>query len=181
MLTIKLETTRFFNEATDEIITVPGREIQMEHSLISLSKWESKWKVPFLSDNPRTTEQTLDYLACMTITKGIDPMVFQSLPSATTEEISKYINDAQTATTISNNGNKSRQIITAEVIYGWMVALQIPFECEKWHLNRLLTLVQVCNENNKGDKKMSRSERASAIERRKAMNQARRQAMGTTG
>lgn len=146
MLTIKIPDREWFNDATQEFITVKGTTLQLEHSLVSLSKWEAKWNIPFLSKDEKTIEQTLDYIRCMTITQNVNPMVYEQLSEENIEQINQYINASKTATTFNNLDHKSsREIVTSELIYYWMIALNVPMECQKWHLNRLLTLIRVCN------------------------------------
>jgi hypothetical protein len=154
--------------------------LQLEHSLVSLSKWESKWNKPFLSKDFKTHEETLDYIKCMTINQNIDPDVYNGLTSEHITMINNYIESPMTATTFSDSKqNKSnREIITSELIYYWMIALNIPFECQKWHLNRLLTLIRVCNIKNAPPKKMSKRATASQYA---ALNAARRKQMNTKG
>lgn len=179
MLTIKIPDREWFNDATQEFITVKGTTLQLEHSLVSLSKWEAKWNTPFLSKEKKTLEQTLDYIRCMTITQNVNPMVYEQLSEDNIEQINKYINTSMTATTFNNLDNKpSREIITSELIYYWMIALNVPMECQKWHLNRLLTLIRVCNAKNAPPKKMSARD---IMSRNSALNAARRKKYNTKG
>lgn len=138
-------------------------EICLEHSLVSISKWESKWHKPFLDDKNKTNEELVDYVKCMTISQNVDPKVYNFLTKKNFEDINAYIGDSHTATTLTvkkkAGGVKTSQFTTSELIYSWMIGLQIPFECQKWHLNRLLTLIRVCNANNNPDQnKMSKSD-----------------------
>lgn len=179
MLTIKIPDREWFNDITQEFITVKGTTLQLEHSLVSLSKWEAKWNVPFLSKEEKTIEQTLDYIHCMTITQNVNPMVYEQLSEENIEQINNYINMPMTATTFNNLDHKSsREIITSELIYYWMIALNIPMECQKWHLNRLLTLIRVCNAKNAPPKKMSARD---IMSRNSALNAARRKKYNTKG
>lgn len=179
MLKIVIPSAELFDERTSTFITIQGRELQLEHSLVSVSKWESKWKKPFLGDKPKTREETIDYVRCMTITQNVDPNVYLGLTDENIQAVNSYIDDPMTATTFRNNNRKSnRQIITSEIIYYWMVALGIPMECQKWHLNRLLTLVRVCDEKNQPGKKKSRKE---IMAENKALNQMRRAKNGSRG
>ena len=151
----------------------------MEHSLVSLSKWESRWHKPFLSKNDKSGEEMLDYIRCMTITQNVPDEVYFALDTNELMKINDYLNDSMTATTITKQQGKSRgEIITSEIIYYWMISLQIPFECEKWNLNRLLTLIEVCNIKNSPGKKMSKSE---IMRRNRTLNAARKQQMHTRG
>lgn len=156
-------------------------DLVLEHSLISISLWESKWHVPFISKDGHTEEQTLHYIKCMTINHDVPDEAYDLLTAEDIQKISEYISDPMTATTVSElPGQKkaSRDIITSELIYYWMTALQIPFQCEKWHLNRLLQLVAVCNAKNTPPKKMGKNE---VMSRNKALNAARRAKYNTKG
>lgn len=179
MLTIKIPDREWFNDVTQEFITVKGTTLQLEHSLVSLSKWEAKWNIPFLSKDEKTIEQTLDYIRCMTITQNVNPMVYEQLSEENIEQINNYINTSKTATTFNNLDHKSsREIVTSELIYYWMIALNVPMECQKWHLNRLLTLIRVCNAKNAPPKKMSARD---IMSRNSALNAARRKKYNTKG
>lgn len=153
-------------EKNEFVYTVLEKEqtLRLEHSLISLSKWESKWHKPFISKGNKTNEELLDYIRYMTLTPNVNPDVYYRLSPANYSQIENYIGDSMTATTFSDDRNRkhSREIITAEIIYYWMVSLNIPFDpCERWHLNRLITLVRVCNiKNNPSKKRNSRSDTA---------------------
>jgi len=180
MLTITIPGVEFFDEELEEFVNTKDCTLELEHSLISLSKWESKWGRPFLSPEKRTDEQALDYIRFMTITRNVDEKVYAAIPDNVMKQVSDYIEAPMTATTFyeikSPTGRP--ETVTAELIYYWMIALTIPFECQKWHLNRLMTLIRVCNVKNQPPQKMSRSEIAS---RNRSLNAARRKALGTTG
>lgn len=183
MLKVTIPAVEGFNEKTNQFVDIiPETTLQLEHSLLSLSKWESKWKKPFLSQSPtdsRTTEETLDYIRCMTLNSNIDPNVYSYIPTAEFNKIIQYIEDPMTATTFGKKDNGGvKQVITSEIIYYWMIALNIPFECQKWHLNRLLTLVRVCSEKNAPQKKMSTRE---IMARNKALNAQRKAQLHTRG
>lgn len=180
MLTVTIPATELFDERTSTFVIVKECKLSLEHSLVSISKWESKWKVPFISDKNKTNEQMVDYVRCMTITQNVDPNVYLAIPPSVYDEISKYIESPMTATWFSDKENKGagREVITSEIIYYWMVTFNIPFECQKWHLNRLLTLIKVCAEKNKPKKNMSKNE---ILSRNRALNAARRKAMNTHG
>jgi len=156
-----------------------GCVLTLEHSLISISKWESKWHVPFLNNKNITEEQTLYYIKCMTINQGVPDEAYEHLTAENFKDISEYINDPMTATTVKDVGSRrSNEIVTSELIYYWMIALQIPSAYEKWHINRLLQLIAVCNAKNQPAKKMSKNE---IIERNRALNEARRAKYKTKG
>ena len=169
-----------WDEEKEEFVTGKSLTLQLEHSLVSLSKWESKWNKPFLSKDERTLEETLDYIKFMTLTQNVDPEVYSHLSRENYRQINDYINAPMTATTFSENknGKRNREVITSELIYYWMVALQIPFECQKWLHNRLITLVRVCNIKNEPPKKRSKRETASNYA---ALNAARRKQFNSKG
>lgn len=181
MLTLHIQKTKLFNEKDDTFIHVKEQTLQMEHSLISLAKWESKWNKPFLSKQEKTFEETIDYIKCMTLTQNVDPNVYKCLTNAQVQQINDYISAPMTATTISDEAGSSkasREIITAEVIYYWMIALNIPDRFEKWHLNRLLMLIRVCNAKNTPPKKRSQRDIANSY---KAINEANRKRFKSKG
>jgi hypothetical protein len=180
MLTITIPATEQFDERKGEFVYTKAQTLQLEHSLISISKWESKWCKPFLSKNDKTREEVIDYIKCMTLNPSVSDDVYYCLTQANLNEINEYIGAAMTATYFSEdkNGKSNREVITSELIYYWMIALNIPFECQKWHLNRLLTLVRVCNIKNQPPKKRSKRETASNYA---ALNAARRKQMNTKG
>lgn len=169
-----------WDEQREEFVSAEEVTLTMEHSLVSLSKWESKWGKPFLSNKDKTDEEVMDYIKCMTLTENVNPEVYDHMTQANLESINTYINAPMTATTFSNEKNKgtSREIVTSELIYYWMIALQIPLECQYWHLNRLMTLIKVCNIKNAPPKKMSKRD---AIRRNASLNAARRQQLNTRG
>ena len=182
MLTIQIAGGRFFDNKNQIFITTDPVELQLEHSLISLSKWEAKWTKPFLDNKEKTPEQILDYIRCMTLNKKkVDPIVYQLLTQDQLLQIKEYIDAPMTATWFSDdkkNKRRSREIITAEIIYYWMIALNIPSEYQKWHLNRLLTLIRVCSIKNAPPKKMSKKD---IMRQNHSLNAARRAATNSRG
>jgi hypothetical protein len=181
MLTIEIPDKEVYDEKENVFFIVKGRTIVLEHSLVSLAKWESKWGKPFLTREGHSRAETIDYIRFMTITQNIPPEVFQNINSDLIGKINAYIEDPMTATTFSSKEKQkgiNRDIITAEIIYYWMIALNIPFECQKWHLNRLLTLINVCNIKNQPSKKMTRQE---VLARNRALNAQRRAQLNTRG
>lgn len=178
MLRITIPAQELYNEKENKIITTKETTLQLEHSLVSISKWEAKWNKPFISENGennKTTEEVIDYIKCMTITQNVDPKIYNYLTVENIKEINAYIESPMTATTIKNEISKGtkKEFITSELIYYWMVANEIPFDCEKWHLNRLLTLIRICSVKNQPPKKMSKSE---ILSRNAKLNAARRKA-----
>ena len=180
MLRIDVPACELYNEITEEFETVPATTLTLEHSLVSLSKWESKWCKPFLGKGEKTNEETLDYIRCMTLTQNVNPNVYRALSNSNIEKIRNYIDSPMTATTFREDPNapKSHEIITSELIYYWMIALNIPVEFQKWHLNRLMSLIEVCNIKNTPPKKISAMEK---YNRYKALNEARRKKWNTKG
>lgn len=180
MLRITIPSVENWDEGRQEFIQIKGRTLQLEHSLVSLSKWESRWCKSFLSDKDKTFEETVDYIRCMTITQNVDPLVYNNLTDENVADVDRYILAPMTATYFSEDKIRgvSREKITAELIYYWMISLNIPFECQKWHLNRLLTLIRVCDIKNRPPKKMSRG---SIMRRNSALNAARRKRLNTKG
>lgn len=179
MLRVTIPATEQFDPINSEFIYTKEQTLVMEHSLLSLSKWESKWKKPFLTNDAKTEEESLDYLRCMTITQNVDPNVYKAIPKSIMEEISAYIDDSHTATWFrETKRTPNREIMTAEVIYYAMFSNGIDKECERWHLNRLLTLIRVFGEKNKEPKKMSKQQ---IFDRNRALNAARRQRLRSKG
>ena len=158
------------------------QHLQLEHSLVSISKWEAKWCKPFIRREPMTDEELIDYVKCMTLTQNVDPEAYRFLTNENVEQINAYINAPMTATWFNEENGKSKkgsgEQVTSELIYYWMIALNIPFECQKWHLNRLLTLIKVCNVKNQPPKKMSKKD---ILSRNAALNAARKQQLNTKG
>lgn len=182
MLQITISTgPEGWDEAKEEFIEAEQQTILLEHSLISLSKWESKWRKSFLSHPDKTDEEILDYIKCMTITPNVKPEVYNGITNEHMRLINDYISAPMTATCFSEKEQKGRlnnEIVTSELVYYWMIALNIPFECQKWHLNRLLTLIRVCNIKNQPPKKMSKS---AVKSRNAALNAKRRQQLNSKG
>lgn len=183
MLSIEIPDVEFYNDATEEFVKVKGTTLQLEHSLVSVSKWESKWNKAFLNSNDKTNEQVLDYIRCMTITKNVDPNVYLYIPADEMKKITDYIEAPMTATWFADDstnkvGGSKSEIVTSELMYYWMIALNIPVEFQRWHLNRLLTLIRVCNIKNTPPKKMSKRD---IMSRNKSLNEQRKAALMTRG
>lgn len=180
MLSLRVDDAQFYDEKLEKFITVKGQTLQLEHSLVSISKWEAKYKKPFLNREKKSPEETLDYIRFMTITQNVNPLLYSALTNEQVIKVNKYIDDPMTATTISKVEGKggSARVITSEEIYYQMVAYQIPWEAQKWHFNRLLMLLRVCDEKNKPKKKIRKGELA---RRNRSLNAARRARSGSRG
>lgn len=180
MLEITIPAREMYDEAKQEFISVEEQTLKLEHSLVALSKWESEYHKPFISKEDKTNEETLDYIKYMTITENVNPNVYSCLTQDNIIEINNYIGNPMTATTFSDNKNTNgrRRIVTSELIYCWMITLNIPVEFENWHLNRLLTLIRVCEIENTPPKKQSKRD---ILSRNAALNAARRQQINTKG
>lgn len=180
MFKLEILAIEFFDERTNEFVQTSPTTLTLEHSLLSISKWEAKWHKPYLDPNPKTLEETVDYVRCMTLDKNVDPLVYDRLTTKNMSDLSEYINDPMTATTIKDSGKSKNtgRFVTSELIYAWMFDLRIPKECEKWHLNRLITLIKVMDEERQPKKKMSKAE---VMRNNTALNAARRAKLGTKG
>lgn len=181
MLQITIPAIELWDERTETFVSTKEQKLQLEHSLVSLSKWESKWCKPFLGKEEKTDEETRDYIRCMTITQHVDPDIYNYLTNENFKQIEEYIQLPMTATTFPDSKGKGKgrnQIVTAEVIYAWMFSLQIPIELQKWHLNKLLTQIRACSAMNETPKKMSKRETMSQYA---ALNAARRQKLNSKG
>lgn len=179
MLVIDIPESENYDSVSEEFIIYPHQKLKLEHSLIAISKWESKWMKPFLGNYSKTNGEIFDYIRSMIIDEeNVDNTVIERLSKSNVDTITSYIQSPMTATTIKQTNSKSREIITSELIYYWMVAFNIPFECQHWHLNRLLTLVNVCNIKNAPPKKSKGTDIAA---RNRDLNASRKKAMNTSG
>lgn len=180
MLSITIPGVELFDETTQQFVNSEDVALELEHSLISLSKWESEWEKAFLGPKPKTSEETLGYIESMTLTPNISPEVYLRLTQDNLKQINEYIEAKMTATWFSDtkNGKTSREIITAEIIYYWMIALNIPMSCETWHLNRLFTQIKVLNQKNTPAKKMTQQQAAA---KQRELNEQRRAQHGSSG
>jgi hypothetical protein len=161
MLNLKVQLVEGFDNSTGKFVDLEVYELELEHSLVSLSKWEEFFHKPFLSDEKKTPEETLYYIQCMVLDGEIPDEVWGKLTEAHMQQINDYINDPHTGTTFSGGNDKpSRERISSELIYYWMTALQIDWQAQYWHLNRLMTLIKVANLKNQPQKKMNQREAA---------------------
>lgn len=180
MFDLFIKGVDLYDEQNGEFVSTKDTTLRLEHSLISLSKWESKWHKPFLGKEEKTEEEIRDYVRCMTITQNVDPVIYLGLTREHYEQIEKYMSDTMTATWFNDKHNppSKQKAVTAELIYYWMISLQIPFECERWHLNRLLTLIRVCNSENTPKKKMRKGD---VFKQNAQLNEARRKMLNSKG
>ena len=185
MLKLVIPAVEGWDEEKEEFVELAKEQtLQLEHSLVSVSKWEAKWGKPFLdSKRKKTREETIDYIRCMTLTQHVDPKVYKRIKNSHIDEVNEYISSKMTATWFSEDNKKnlpktSSKQITSELIYYWMIAMNIPSEYQKWHLNRLLTLIQVCNLENKPSKPMSKRE---LMRHNRELNAARKRQLNTKG
>lgn len=186
MLTITIPGVESFNNSTQMFVTTDDVQLTLEHSLVSLSKWESKWEKPFLSDEKKTTEEVYSYIQCMTLEGNSSMEVLLRITDANQRDINDYIESKMTATWFRENAAPRigrPEVVTAEIIYHWIVALQIDWECQYWHLNRLITLVKTINEKNKAasDTKRKAPTSADLANRRALMDQRRAASAAANG
>lgn len=182
MLKFTVPETDYFDDKKQEFISTEEVTLELEHSLISLSKWETIWEKPFLGTDEKTPEEILSYIYCMTLSPDVSPEVYQRLSNDHLKQIQNYIDSKMSATWFTERNSqakpKNREIITSELIYYWMIAHSIPFECQHWHLNRLFTLIKVCNAKNAPEKKMSQRE---MLAQRNQLNAQRKADLKTSG
>lgn len=182
MLVIEIPEQELFDRETREFYLVKAQKLRLEHSLISASLWESKWKRCFLEQPPKELDEIISYIECMLIDKNVDPKAINAMTQADVQKVMNYISDSMTATTINpkkdGKSNGKREIMTTEVIYAYMAGYSIPFTCEKWHLNRLIMLIQVCSELNKTPEKMSKND---IYRQNRSLNAARRAKLHSKG
>lgn len=174
MLKIRVPGGAFYDEVNNKFIDIPPTVLQLENSLLSIRRWESKWNRSWFDDGPKNDKERMDYIRCMVVTPNVNPYVFEIMPDDVKRQIEAYKVSPMTATTFGkdNNLKKPKQkFLTAEIVYWWMTEYNIPFECEKWHINQLLTLIRVCSEKKNPPKKMTPKE---AREHHRAVNAKRR-------
>lgn len=180
MLELTVGEQEYFDEDKEEFVKLGGFAVQLEHSLVSLSKWESKFEKPFLTKDPKTDVEALAYVECMILTPDYPQDILMRLTEDDIKRINAYIDAKMSATWFNEQGpqRRSSEVITSELIYYWMLSFQIPSECENWHLNRLFNLIKVCSIKNAKPKKMSRAE---TVQQQRNLNAQRKAQMGTTG
>ncbi len=182
MLELHIPAKELYNEATEEFVYTKAVTLRLEHSLVSIAKWEAKWRKPFLQqrDGGFSRAEIEDYVRCMTLTQNVDPNIYKGLTAKELEKVSAYMNEERTATTFTEvpGSRQNRQVVTSELIYYWMTAYQIDWEAQKWHLNRLLTLIRICNIKNNPEKKMSQR---AIMNQNAKLNAQRRAAMKSRG
>lgn len=180
MLTITIGGIEQYDEINNEFTTSKVHTLTLEHSLVSLSKWESFYCKPFLTKKGKSYEETVYYVRCMTLTQNVNEEAYSNIDDTIISQVNEYIDAPMTATTFSktNKQTPNRETVTAEIIYYWMIALSIPLECQKWHLNRLLTLISVCNIKNQPPKKLNKK---AILNQNAQLNAARRAQYNTKG
>jgi len=180
MLKLIIPQEESFDEATNRFVVTKATILEFEHSLASLSKWESTFERPFLSNDKKSSEEVIAYVEMMLLTPDVSVETLESLTQVHYDKINQYISSKQTATTINEvrKGGRGGEVITAEIIYYWMVSMGIPFECQYWHLNRLLMLIKVINRKNEPSRKLGRNE---AARKQRELNEQRRAQFNTRG
>lgn len=180
MITITIPSAEIYDEIREEFIYTEHQVLRLEHSLVSIHKWEARWHKPFLSKEEKSYEEDIDYIRCMTITQNVKPDAYYAITQEDRLRIAEYIKDPMTATVIykDENAPRNRRKITSELIYYWMISLQIPVEFQTWHLNQLLALIELCNEENTPPKKMTRRE---ILEQNASLNAKRRAQLNSKG
>lgn len=184
MLEITIPATELYDESKNVFIDIPETKLKLEHSLVSLKKWEQKWHVPFLAQENMSVEQQLDYVRCMTITQNVDPVVYYGINEEILLQIKAYIEDPMTAAwfTSAKKEKKSKKVMTAESFYFYMIELNIPIEFQKWHLNSLLTLIKYINiEHENADPKTKKMSKAETLAQMDRINEERKRRLKTNG
>lgn len=186
MLILDVGAVNAWDEATERFVTLPGTRLALHHSLATLSRWEELWEKPFLGPEKKTEEETRSYIRMMSQSPEFPPDLFFSLSEADYQKINKYLDAKMSATWFREMPPQPRnsEIVTSEIIYFWMISLTIPFECQHWHLNRLFTLIKVCNEKNQEAQKKPGQRKAlttNDLAARRALNEQRRKQQQTSG
>lgn len=182
MLKIYIPPKEGWDDLKEEFISFDGQTLCLEHSLVSVSKWEALWHKPFISKEDKSRQELISYIKCMTITQNVKDYTYNFLTNENIETINTYIADSHTATWFSKDDSPKRnssEQITSELIYYWMIANEIPFDpCEKWNFNRLMTLIRICSIKNNPGKKMKPKD---VLKNQARMNKLRRAKLGTKG
>jgi hypothetical protein len=180
MLQVTVPEFEVYSSEENLFTTIKEQTLAFEHSLLSISKWEAYYCKPFLSKTAKSSEETIYYLRCMCLTPNVNPIIFKHLPSSILDQVKEYIDTPKTATWFSDESknSKSAQTLTSELLYYHMIANGIPFECQKWHLSRLITLIRICQEKNAPKKKMNKRD---ILKQNAALNAARRSKLGSKG
>jgi hypothetical protein len=188
MLQVDVPGRELWDAKNEVFINTKPVHLTLEHSLVSIAKWESTWERSFLKNGAQTKEQMEDYIRCMTLTQNVDPGIYKTLPDSVFQQVSEYIQKPMTATYFPPDERQGgmRDVVTAELIYYWMIANNIPFDpCQKWHLNRLMALIRVCSlknaEANADPKKRRRMSSAEIMRRNAKLNEERLKKYNTTG
>lgn len=177
------KTEQLWDPVKSKFLKVKETKLVLEHSLVSISKWEAKWKIPFVGNKQITEDQLRDYIKCMTITQNVDPLVYYALTQENLKTIVEYIEDPMTATVINEKNlpkgrGRGGQTITSELVYYWMSALNLPSEYQKWHFNRLMTLIKVASIEQQPPKQMSKKD---IMAQNKSLNAVRRAKLHSKG
>ena len=185
MLKVLIPGIEYYNEDTNEFVTGKDCVLKLEHSLLSISKWEAKWEIPFLNDdphNPKTDDMLKDYIRCMTL-NDVGQDVYTRIPNKQLNEIMEYMNAKQSATTFIDNDNQqtNKQIVTSELLYYYMVTAQIPLECERWHINRLMNLIRIYSIYNQDPKDSPKTSKRQSAMSRSELNKQRQKIYNTKG
>lgn len=180
MLKIVVPALESWDAVKNEFIYSKEYTLCLEHSLVSISKWESNWCKPFLTDKELTIDETIDYIKCMTLTQNVPDEVYSRLTTSNINDVKQYISAKRTASWVTHRGRQTGggKQITSELIYYWMIQLNIPVEFQKWHLSRLLMLIDICNAEGQNSQKMSKQE---IMAQNRALNAARRSKHHTKG
>lgn len=180
MLTIIIPEWEDYNDETMEFTKHKAQKLVLEHSLVSISKWESTWRKPFLGNDDKTVPETLDYIRCMTLTQNVNPWVYTRITNDLLDKIQVYINTEQTATTFNDKQKRgSKKIMTSEVIYFMIASHGLSMECQKWHLSRLMTLIRIAAIKNNPNK--TKTNRRDIIENNQRLNKERREKYNSKG
>lgn len=182
MLELHLPETEFFDRANSKIIRVPEVTLHLKHSLLTLSKWETIWEIPFLGEGKKTTEQLYSYVNIMA-GGDLDELTLSRLTSEHYEKLNAYLSSKQSATWFSESPNQRRstQTVTSELIYFWMTTYNIPFECENWPFPRLMNLIRIASIKNDPDAGKKKRNKSQMLSERAMLNKKRREQYGTTG